>query len=101
MESLLNAGAAFPGGMHAMDDRRKNQLLFYLDIVLLGVGAVALVTLVHDAYFAGYASQAEAAAFGDYLWRMIGEIAVVTVALIYFLVRYFRVRIRELSNPWA
>lgn len=84
-----------------MDDRRKNQFLFYLDIILLGLGAVALVTLVHDAYFAGYASQADAAAFGGYVWRMVAEVAVVAVALVYFLTRFFRVRIRELSNPWG
>lgn len=87
--------------MHTMDDRRKNQLLFYLDIVLLGIGAVALVTLVHDAFQAGYASQAQAAAFGEYMWRMIAEIGVVAVALVYFLTRFFRVRLRELSNPWG
>lgn len=84
-----------------MDDRRKNQLLFYLDIVLLGLGAVALVALVHDAFLAGYASQSADAAFGDYLWRMIGEITLVGVSLVYFLTRFFRVRIRELSNPWG
>lgn len=87
--------------MHAMDARRKNQLLFYLDIVLLGLGAIALVTLVHDAYQAGYASQADAAMFGEYIWRMIVEIAVVAVSLVYFLARFFRVRVRELSNPWG
>jgi hypothetical protein len=87
--------------MHEMDARRKNQLLFYLDIVALGLGAVALVTLVHDAFQAGYASQVASAAVGDYLWRMVAEIGVVAVALVYFLTRFFRIRIRELSNPWG
>jgi len=87
--------------MHAMDDRRKNQLFFYMDIVLLGIGTVALVTLVHDAFSAGYASQAQGAAFGEYLWRMIAEIGVTAVSLVYFLTRFFRIRIRELSNPWG
>lgn len=97
----MKRGAAFHAGMHDMDTRRKNQLLFYLDIVLLGVGAVALVTLVHDAFQAGFASQAAAAQFDTYVWRMIAEIGVLVTALIYFLTRFFRVRLRELSNPWG
>lgn len=84
-----------------MDTRRKNQLLFYLDIVLLGLGAVALVTLVHDAFQAGFASRADRAAFGGYVWRMAGEVALLAVSLVYFLARFFRVRLRELSNPWG
>lgn len=84
-----------------MDDRQKNQLFFYLDIIVLGVGAVALVTLVHDAFQAGYASQANAAVYSDYLWRMFAEIGVVALSLVYFLARFFKVRIRELSNPWG
>lgn len=101
MESLLNAGGAFPGGMHTMEDRRKNQLFLYVDIIVLGIGAVALVTLVHDAFQAGYASQAQVAAYGDYMWRMVAEIGVVALALVYFLTRFFKIRIRELSNPWG
>lgn len=84
-----------------MDTRRKNQLLLYLDVVILGIGAMALVTLVHDAFSAGYASTANAAAFEGYAWRMAAEGAVTLFAMTYFLVRFFRVRVRELANPWG
>lgn len=84
-----------------MDTRRKNQLFFYLDIVILGIGAVALVTLVHDAYAAGYASTANATVFDDYAWRMVAEALVVLVSMVYFLTRFFKIRVRELSNPWG
>lgn len=84
-----------------MDTRRKNQLFFYLDIVILGIGAIALVTLVHDAFQAGYASTANATAFDGYLWRMVAECAVVLVSMVYFLARFFKIRVRELSNPWG
>jgi hypothetical protein len=84
-----------------MDTRRKNQLFFYLDIVILGVGAIALVTLVHDAFYAGYASTADAAAFDGYVWRMALEAGATIVAAVYFLARFFKVRVRELANPWG
>ncbi len=86
--------------MH-MDTRQKQKLFFYLDIILLGVGAVALVTLVHDAFYAGYAQGTDAVAFGDYVWRLGLEIGTVLVAMTYFLARFFRVRVKELSNPWG
>lgn len=84
-----------------MDTRQKNQFLLYLDVVILGVGAVALVALVHDAFSAGYASTANTAAFEGYMWRMVAEATVTLFATTYFLVRFFRVRIRELANPWG
>lgn len=84
-----------------MDTRRKNQLFFYLDIVILGVGALALVTLVHDAFAAGYASTADTAAFEGYVWRMALEGGAVVLAAVYFLTRFFKVRVRELANPWG
>ncbi len=84
-----------------MDTRRKNQLFLYLDIVILGVGAVALVALVHDAFAGGYASTAARGTFEGYAWRMAGEAALVLTATVYFLTRFFKVRIRELANPWG
>jgi len=84
-----------------MDTRRKNQLLFYLDIVILGLGAVALVTLVHDAFSAGFAAEANAAAYSGYMWRMVAEGAVLGFAMVYFLTRFFKIRVRELANPWG
>lgn len=84
-----------------MDTRRKNQLFFYLDIVILGIGAVALVALVHDAFSAGYASRTDAVVFNDYLWRMVVEAGAVAIAMVYFLTRFFKIRVRELANPWG
>lgn len=84
-----------------MENRRKNQLLFYLDIVILGLGAVALVTLVHDAFSAGYAAEANAATYGEYVTRMVVEAGTLLAATVYFLTRFFKIRVRELSNPWS
>lgn len=84
-----------------MENRRKNQLLFYLDIVILGLGAVALVTLVHDAFSAGYAAEANTAMYGEYVTRMVVEAGTLLAAMVYFLTRFFRIRVRELSNPWG
>lgn len=84
-----------------MENRKKNQLFFYLDIVILGIGAVALVALVHDAFSAGYASQTDATLFNDYVWRMVLEAGAVLVATVYFLTRFFKIRARELANPWG
>lgn len=86
--------------MH-MDTREKHKLFFYLDIVILGVGAVALVSLVHDAFSAGYAAEANAAAYTGYMWRMVAEGLALGLAMVYFLTRFFKVRVRELSNPWG
>lgn len=84
-----------------MRSRRANQFLFYLDIVLLGLGAVALVVLVHDAFQAGYWAQRDGVAYATYLRRMALEAGTVTVALVYFLARFYKVRLKELSNPWG
>lgn len=84
-----------------METRRKNQFLFYMDIVILGVGAVALVLLVHDAFTAGFTSQTNPSLYEDLLWNVVVEAVVVGAAMTYFLVRFFRIRVRELSNPWG
>lgn len=84
-----------------MDTRRRNQLLFYLDIVLVGLGAIALVVLVHDAFQAGYLSETDAVAYGEYLVRMSIEAGLFVVSMAYFLARFYRVRVKELSNPWG
>ncbi|MDX1611283.1 MAG: hypothetical protein R3185_02865 [Candidatus Thermoplasmatota archaeon] len=86
--------------MH-VDTRRKNQLLFYLDIVLLGLGTVGLVVLVHDAFQAGYASQTSAAMYGEYMARLTVEGAMVLISLAYFLARFYKARVKELANPWG
>ena len=84
-----------------MESRRTNQLLFYLDIVLLGLGSLALVVLVHDAFAAGFASQRDAAAYSGYIWRMATEGILLTLSMSYFLVRFYKARIKDLANPWA
>ncbi len=83
-----------------MDTRRKNQILLYLDIVLLGIGAIALVALVHDAFHAGHASTT-ATGTSPYLARMILEGTLVTIATLYFLTRFYKARIKDLANPWS
>lgn len=84
-----------------MRSRRTYQFLFYFDIVLLGLGAVALVTLVHDAFAAGYHSNVDPSLYGSYLARIAVESAVLVLALVYFLARFYKVRIKELANPWG
>lgn len=86
--------------MH-MDTRQKHQMFFYLDIVLLGLGAIALVILVHDAFQAGYASVTDAGVYGEYLVRMSIEVGLVVVSMAYFLARFYKARVKELSNPWG
>lgn len=86
--------------MH-MDTRQKNQLLFYLDIVLVGLGAVALVVLVHDIFKVGYWSQVDAALYGDYLMRAAIEAGLFVLTMVYFLARFYRTRVREMANPWG
>lgn len=83
-----------------MDTRRKNQLFLYLDIVLLGVGAVALVALVHDAFHAGHASTAVQGS-SAYFTRAAFEAALVITATLYFLARFYKARIKDLANPWS
>lgn len=84
-----------------MDTRRKNQLFLYLDIVILGIGAIALVALVHDAFAGGYAATSATGTFEGYAWRMAAETALVATAMVYFLVRFFKIRVREMANPWG
>lgn len=84
-----------------MDTRQKNQLLFYLDIVLVGLGSVALVVLVHDVFKVGYWSQVDAAVYGDYLLRASIEAGLFLLSMVYFLARFYRTRVREMANPWG
>lgn len=92
-------------GIRMMTENLEKQdwkrIMFYADIVVVGVFLIALGLALHDTYYAGYyratgAHHAEAAT----MWNIAKEAAFITGALAWIFVRYFRNRISKLQHPW-
>ena len=80
--------------------RSRNTLLLYVDIVVLGVAALALVGVVHNAYYSGFwASELPRAAASRTTW-MYANLAILAVTLSWFLGRFYRARVKELVHAY-
>lgn len=83
-------------------ERELQRLLFYGDILVVGVFVLSLAFLIRDAYVAGwYLGQDNGALHGDHLWGMVRDGVFLAGALGWILVRFFRDQLRELRNPWT
>lgn len=83
-------------------DHELQRLLFYGDILVVGVFVLALAFLIRDAYIAGwYLGTGDSALHSDHLWGMVRDGALLAGALGWVLVRFFRDQLRELRNPWS
>lgn len=82
-------------------ERELQRLLFYGDILVVGIFVIALAFLVRDTYIAGvHLGNGELGLHGDYLWAMVRDGALLLGSLGWILTRFFRDQLRELRNPW-
>jgi hypothetical protein len=83
-------------------DAELRRLLFYGDILVVGVFVLALAFLIRNTYLAGwYLGAGDAAARGDHLTQAAVHAVLMLASLGWVLVRFFRDQLRDLRNPWS
>ncbi|HVL86905.1 MAG TPA: hypothetical protein VM681_02695 [Candidatus Thermoplasmatota archaeon] len=84
------------------EKRDFKRWFFYMDVLVLGVFALALVMLVRDAYAAGFYEAVAATDFyGTHFWAMVRDVAFLVAALSWIFYRYFKTTVRTLADPWT
>lgn len=84
-----------------LEKRDWKRIMFYADLLVVGVFLVSLTLAVLDTYNAGYHRGAGAhAAEAQAMWSIAKEAAFITGSLAWIFVRYFRNRIAKLQHPW-
>lgn len=84
-----------------LEKRDRKRLMFYADLLVVGVFLVALALVVYDAYLAGYyRAVGNSSQEAQVMWSIAKEAAFITGALAWIFVRYFRNRIAKLQHPW-
>ncbi len=85
-----------------LEKRDVKRMLFYGDILVVGIFVIALALLVRDAYSAGfYYAANDLDAHTRSLWYMARETAFLTAALAWIFVRFFKDKLVDLQNPWT
>lgn len=84
------------------DRRNWDTLFFYLDILFVGIFAVAVTLLIMDAYRAGFwDAQGDTYNQGVNSWRMMRDAVLAAVSFLWILARHFKDKVDHLINPWA
>lgn len=74
-----------------IDPRKWEKILFYVDLVVIGIFIISLIFLVEDAYMAGhYSSLENLNKHGLYLWHMMRDTVFVIASLAWIFYRFFR-----------
>lgn len=89
--------------MTARFERRQlKRWFFYVDVLVIGVFALALVMLVRDAYTAGFYEAVSAFDIQSAMfWAMLRDVAFLVGSLSWIFYRFFKNSAKELSNPWS
>ena len=74
---------------------------FWLDLLVVGIFAVALIALVRDAYLAGFYQARDDIAHANGFWSMLRDSAFVIGALGWLMFRHFRDGMKVFADPWA
>lgn len=77
------------------------KVYFWLDLLVAGVFAVALIALVRDAYLAGFWQGRDAAAHATGFWNMLRDTAFLLAAMGWILFRHFRDGLKVFDDPWT
>lgn len=81
--------------------REIDRFLVLLDVAVVGIFLLATGLLLVDSYKAGfYEAAANSAAHSTMFWYMVRDVALLMVALGYFVTRHFKVALQRMTNPW-
>jgi hypothetical protein len=83
-----------------IDPRKWKKLLFYIDLVVIGIFIISLVFLVEDAYMAGHYFSSDKLECTIYLWHMIRDTAFLVASLAWIFYRFFRNEYLLSRRPW-
>lgn len=88
-------------GTRYIDRREWSRILFYTDLVVIAVFAVALVMLVVNAYMAGYQLQAgEYVASNATLWKVAVSTAFLVGSMAWIFFRFFKNQYLAMKRPY-
>ena len=79
-------------------EREWTRWLFYVDIIIIVIFAIATIYLARDAFWAGY-SWDDQRISSDFLWHMSRDVAFQTATIIWILFRLFRCQFLLTKKP--
>ncbi len=83
------------------EKKEFKRMFLYVDVLVLGVFAIALIMLVRDAYVAGYWESRDLAHHSQQYWYMMRDVVFLVASLGWIFVRYFKDKLVALENPWV
>lgn len=77
------------------------RIFLYLDVLVVGIFAIALTLLVRDAYVAGFWEARDVSLQSLSMWAMVRDAVFLVASMGWIFVRYFKDKIVSLENPWT